>query len=100
MDRRVHFELFGQEFSFYTDASEEDVELIIKMVRSELGEEDSGRRTALPSNKMLVLGCLKIAARCVQLEKEFESFKIQQDKTIDKLINKVSTGMEGNAGVK
>jgi hypothetical protein len=43
---------------------------------------------------MLVLGCLKIAARFVQLEKEFNTFQARQDKSIDKLINKVSSGIE------
>ena len=62
MDRPVHFELFGQEFSFYTDAPEDDVELIINLVRSELGDAEQGKRSPLPSNKMLVLCCLKIAA--------------------------------------
>ena len=94
MDRLVRFELFGQEFSFYTDASEEDVELIIKMVRSELGGEEPGKRSPLPSNKMLVLGCLKIAARVIQLEKEFSTFQARQDKSIDRLINKVSSSIE------
>jgi cell division protein ZapA len=94
MDRLVRFELFGQEFSFYTDASEEDVELIITMLRTELGEDTPGKRSPLPSNKMLVLGCLKIAARFVQLEKEFSTFQARQDRSIDKLINKVSSGIE------
>lgn len=94
MERLVHFELFGQEFSFYTGSSEEDVELILAMVRSELGAEGPGKHSSLPSNKMLVLGCLKIAARFVQLEKEFNTFQARQDKSIDKLINKVSSGIE------
>lgn len=94
MERLVHFELFGQEFSFYTDSSEEDVELILAMVRSELGAEGSGKHSSLPSSKMLVLGCLKIAARFVQLEKEFNTFQARQDKSIDKLINKVASGIE------
>jgi len=94
MERLVHFELFSQEFSFYTDATEEDVELIIKMVRSELGEEEGGKRSPLPSNKMLVLGCLKIAARLIQLDKEFGAFRTDQDASIDKLINKVSSSID------
>ena len=94
MERRVDFSLFGQEFSFYTDASEEEVELVINMVRSELDEGGQGVRTSLPSSKMLVLVCLKIAARYVLLEKEFEVFRARQDASIDKLINKVSSGME------
>ena len=91
MERLVQLELFGQDFSFYTDASEEDVERIVNMVRTELGADDTGRRTPLPSNKMLILGCLKIAARCVQVEKDFETFRTQQDESIDKLIGRVSS---------
>ena len=91
MERLVQLELFGQDFSFYTDASEEDVERIVNMVRSELGADKAGERTPLPSNKMLILGCLKIAARCVQAEKDFETFRARQDETIDKLIGKYSS---------
>ena len=69
MERRVDFKLFGQEFSFYTDAPEEEVEQVINMVRSELDEGGQSIRTSLPSSKMLVLVCLRIAARFVQLEK-------------------------------
>ncbi len=94
MERRVHFELFGQEFSFFTDASKEDVELIINMVRTELAVDDPVRKASLPSNKMLVLCCLKIAARYVQVEKEFNAYRASQGASIDKLISRVSTGIE------
>jgi cell division protein ZapA len=91
MERRVHFDLYGQEFSFYTDASEEDVEKVIGLVRAELEDLGQGGRTALPSTKMLVLCCLKIAARYVDLESEYNRFRHRQDESIDKLISKVST---------
>jgi len=94
MERRVDFKLFGQEFSFYTDASEEEVEQVINLVRSELDEGGQAIRTSLPSSKMLVLVCLRIAARFVQLEKEFVQFRNRQDKSIDNLINKVSSSIE------
>lgn len=94
MERRVDFKLFGQEFSFYTDAPEEEVEQVINLVRSELDEGGQAIRTSLPSSKMLVLVCLRIAARFVQLEKEFEQFRSQQDKSIDNLISKVSSSID------
>lgn len=94
MERRVDFKLFGQEFSFYTDASEEEVEQVINLVRSELEEEGKAVQTTLPSSKMLVLVCLRIAARFVQLEKEFKAFRNRQDKSIDSLINKVSSSID------
>lgn len=97
MERRVRFNLHGQEFSFYTDASVEEVEQVINMVRSELDEGHRGVHTSVPSNKILVLGCLKIAARYVQLEKEYERFRANQDKSIDKLIDRVSSSInQGN----
>ena len=94
MERLVHFDLFGQEFSFYTSATDEEVEEIVNLVRAELDEGGQGMRTSLPSNKMLVLGCLKIAARLVQLQQEFEQFRSRQDESIDKLITKVSSGLD------
>ncbi|MDD3618483.1 MAG: cell division protein ZapA [Desulfobulbaceae bacterium] len=94
MERRVDLHLFGQEFSFYTDAPEEEVEEIISMVRRELEEESQSIRTSLPSNKMLVLVCLRIAARYVELEKRFERFRSKQEASIDKLISKFSDGAE------
>lgn len=94
MERLVHIDLFGQDFSFYTDASDEDLENILALVRNELQEEGLGTRTSLPSNKMLLLSCLKLAAKYVQLEKEFKTFRQKQDASIDKLISKVSSEME------
>lgn len=94
MERLVHIELFGQDFSFYTDASEEDVERIVSVVRQELGTDVSGAKAPVPSNKMLVLCCLQIAARCVQAEKDLESFRSKQDETIDKIIGRVSSELE------
>ena len=94
MERQVDFKLFGQEFSFFTDAPPEDVEQVISLVRSELDECGHGFRTSMPSSKMLVLICLKIAARYVQLNREYEQFRTQQGESIDKLISKVSSNME------
>jgi len=94
MERLVHFTLLGQDFSFYTDAPEQEVNKIIDLVRNELESDDHDGRSAVYSNKMLVLGCLRIAARCVQLEEEFEGFKNQQGIFIDRLIDKVSTEMD------
>ena len=100
MERRVRFNLYGQEFSFYTEASEEEVEQVVNMVRAELDEGGLATRTSLPSNKMLVFGCLQIAARYVQLEKEYDLFRSKQDKSIDKLIDKVSSSIDMDEPMK
>lgn len=93
MERKVRFVLFGQEFSFYTDSSQEEVEQVINVVRAELNELNNGASRSLLSTKMMVLCCLKIAARYVQLNKEYNRFKNRQDESIDKLISKVSSGI-------
>jgi len=95
MERLVHFTLFGQEFSFYTDASEADIKQILEILRDEFEEDgDHGVRTSVPSTKMFVLGCLRVAARYVQLKREFDCFRDKQDECIDKLIHKVSSRID------
>ncbi|MDW7773383.1 MAG: cell division protein ZapA [Desulfobulbaceae bacterium] len=94
MERRVQFDLYGQAFSFYTDASEEEVAQVISLVRDELGEQRQGKVPALLTTKTLVLCCLKIADRYVRLDKEYNRFRNRQDESIDKLINKVSSGID------
>ena len=93
-ERMVNFTLFGQDFSFFTDAPEEESTRIIRMVQEELEAGNIGTRSNVPSSKMLVLGCLRIAARYVELEKEYKEFRRKQDVSIDKLIDKVSSEIE------
>lgn len=94
MERKVRFDLFGQEFSFYTDSSEEEVEQVINVIRAELDDLNHGTPNALLSTKMMVLCCLKLAAKYVQLEKDYDRFRNRQDESIDKLIHKVSSGID------
>ncbi len=94
MDRLVRFSLFGQEFSFYTDSSEEEVDNIIAFVQQELETAEQAGSSSMPSNKMVVLGCLRIAAKYIELEKEFKKFRQEQDVTVDKLIAKVTSEMD------
>ena len=93
-ERLVCFTLFGQEFSFYSDASEDEVQGAVAMLRDELEGMDLAARSTIPSNKMLVLGCLQLAARYVKLDKEFNTFRAGQEQKIDKLIAKVASGMD------
>ena len=93
-ERLVSFTLFGQKFSFYSDAPEDEVQGAIAMLRDELEGTDLAARSTVPSCTMLVLGCLRLAARYVNLNKELSSFRADQELAIDKLINKVTSGME------
>lgn len=93
-ERLVRFNLFGQEFAFYSDAPEHEVEQSIKLLRQELEGNGKHNRNAIPSSKMLVLGCLRLAAKCVQLENEFELYRENQDQSIGRLVKKMSSDMD------
>ncbi len=93
-ERLIRFSLFGQEFSFYSDADQDEVDRVIALVREEF-EDESGKMTvSIPSSKMLVLGCLRIAARYVELEKEYGNFRKRQGHSIDQLIEKMTSGIK------
>ena len=89
-ERLVRFVLFGQEFTFYSDAPEADVEEVIKVVRSELEGTEGEYVSTVPSSKLLVLGCLRVAARYVKVNREFNAYRNRQGQSIDNLIDKMS----------
>ncbi len=89
-DRLIRFNLFGQEFAFYSDAPEDEVEQAINLLRQELEVDEKISRSTIPSSKMLVLGCLRLAAKYVQKEGEFHQFRQAHNQTIGNLIQKIS----------
>jgi len=93
-DRLVRFNLFGQEFAFYSDAPPEEVESVIALLRRELESNEKQSRSAVPSSKMLVLGCLRIAAKYVHLEREHSEFRQSQEQAVANLIEKVSLNLK------
>ena len=93
-DRLVRFNLFGQEFAFYSEAPDNEVELAIRLLRQELEGDEKLSRSTIPSSKMLVLGCLRLAAKYVQLEQDFKDFERHQGQAIDKLSEKISGAMD------
>jgi len=89
-DRLVRFQLFGQEFTFYSNASEEEVNSVIALLREELEGNDTFSRSSVPSSKMLVLGCLRMAAKYVQLQRKFDTYCQAEEAVLVRLIDKVS----------
>lgn len=89
-DRLVRFALFGQEFTFYSDAPEADVEEVVEVLRSELEGTEGEYVSTVPSSKLLVLGCLRIAARYIKVNREFNAYRNRQGQSIDDLIDKMS----------
>lgn len=93
-DRLVRFQLFGQEYTFYSDAPEEEVESVIALLRQELEAHEKVNRSAVPSSKMLILGCLRMAAKYTQLRREFNDLRREQDRTMAQLIAKIAAELD------
>jgi cell division protein ZapA len=93
-DRLVRFQLFGQEFTFYSNSSEEEIESVIKLLRQELESDEKISRSSVPSSKMLVLSCLRMAAKYVHLHREFEEYRSAQEAGIGRLLHKISSEAE------
>jgi len=89
-ERLVRFELLGQEHSFYTAASEEEMEPILSLVRSLVESGTSSNSGPLPASKIAVLACLNIASRYMKLEREFAKYKLDSDIRIVRLNNEIS----------
>jgi len=93
-DRLVRFHLFGQEYTFYSDAPEDEVESAITLLRHELEANEKVSRSSVPSSKMLVLGCLRMAAKYAQLNREYKEFRQAQQRSVAQLIDKVSVELD------
>lgn len=79
-ERLVSFTLLGQEYSFYTGASEEDMKKILSLVKS-LVESDSTAKGSgtIPVSKTAILACLNIASRYIKLKQDFEDYKKESE---------------------
>ncbi len=87
-ERLVQFSLLGQEYRFYTGATEEEMEAILSLVRERI-EESSGSGQVLPVNKIAVLACLNIASSYVRLKNDFELYKKNAETNIDNINAKI-----------
>lgn len=90
-ERLVTFELLGQEYTFYSAASEEEIKSILSLVQ-QLVEENSPQQVGtLPAIKVAVLACLNIASRFVKLEQEFKEYKLDSEKRFTRLNDEIRT---------
>ena len=83
MERLVKFEVLGQEYQLSTDASDEDVNEILQLVKDQL-EAYSQSASTLPANKLAILASLNMAGKYVNLKREFEEFKHMVGQTAEK----------------
>ena len=96
MERLVKFEVLGQEYPLYTDASEEDVAEILDLVKSQF-ESYARSASSLPVNKLAILTSINMAGKYVKLKKDFELYKIRVDAIVGQVndrLDKVTEPVE------
>ncbi|MBM9614315.1 cell division protein ZapA [Desulfobulbus rhabdoformis] len=93
-ERLVSFFLFGQEYTFYSDAPEEEVVAVLELLREELERGEEFMPSAVPSTKVLVLGCLRMAAKYMHLQREHERYCQAQEQLTAGLIEKILRTVE------
>ncbi|KJR97120.1 MAG: hypothetical protein VR65_24455 [Desulfobulbaceae bacterium BRH_c16a] len=84
-ERMVKFELLGQEYKFYTAASEEEMQSILSLVRQLVETGPTQATGTIPVGRVAILACLNIASRYVKLEQEFTLYKRDSEQRIVKL---------------
>lgn len=95
MERLVKFEVLGQEYPLYTDAPEEDVEEILRLVRSQIeGQHGRGSGSLLPASKIAVLTSLNMAGQYVCLKREFEEYKQTMARQVASLRRKIEGALD------
>jgi len=90
LERLVRFKLLGQEYSFYTGASEVELDTIFTLVKSLIEENIGGAKGTLPVSKVAILACLNIASQYVKMQQEFDSYKENAERRIGKLNDQIS----------
>ncbi len=93
-ERLIRFILFGQEYTFYSDAPDEEVDAVIAMLREELEGQEAFYPSTVPSSKMLILGCLRITAKYIHLQREHARLAQVREESIAALQEKILKAVE------
>jgi cell division protein ZapA (FtsZ GTPase activity inhibitor) len=93
MERLVKFEVLGQEYPLYTDASEEDIEEILQLVKMQIENHSRSTKSFLPANKVAVLTSLNMAGKYVRLKKDFEQYKLHMSELVERLTSVIEDSL-------
>ena len=93
LERLVKFEVLGQEYPLYTDAPEEDLEEILRLVKSQIEDHAGSSRTVLPASKIAVLTSLNMAGMYVRLKRDFENYKHTTGRSVERLTAKIEKSL-------
>ena len=83
--------------SGYSSDTAEQTEANESPLQQELEGDSPQRRSSVPSSKMLVLGCLRIAARYVQVQREQRRTDEAQRQRIAHLVEKIASATDAAA---
>jgi len=84
-ERLVNFSLLGQNFAFYTGASEEEMEKILSLVKEQLDSVGGGSKPGgtIPVSKIAMMACLNLASSHLKLQQEYSQFRQQFESKIE-----------------
>lgn len=92
-ERLVRFELLGQEYQFYTAASEAEMDKILSLVREQVEGSAGSRRGTLPASKVAVMACLNMASKYVQLKQEFDNYRSDNETRVAQLSEEIRVNL-------
>ena len=92
-ERLIRFTLLGQEYTFYTGASEEEMDEILSLVKKLVEEGTNGSGGTIPASKVAILACLNIASRYIKLREDFERYKMKSEIRAGNLIDQIDASL-------
>lgn len=93
-ERRIAFHLLGQEFSFYSDAPDEEIEQVLALLREEFTDLENAGHGTVPSTGRLLFGCLRMAARLVRERNRQQGLCAQERHSIEAMIGKLLSHLD------
>lgn len=92
-ERLVRFELLGQEYQFFTAASEAEMDNILSLVREQVEGHAGSRKGTLPASKVAVMACLNMASKYVQLKQEYDNYKSENEARAAQLSEEIRSSL-------
>lgn len=93
-ERRIAFHLLGREFTFYSDAPDEEVEQVFALLREEFADQENAGRSTVPASGRLFFGCLRMAARLVRERNRQQGVCAEQRRAIEAMIGKLLSHLD------
>ena len=90
-ERLVKFSLLGQNFAFYTGASEDEMEKILSLVREQVESIGGGDKPGgtIPVSKIAVMACLNLASNYLKLKQEHSQYKEETSSKLGELSDRL-----------